>query len=77
MARPSETAPAGPGWIEASTSLGGYQNAGTLAVANGGSISLGVRIILLLLALPLAVAGAGGCRREQKPERVAEGYLFE
>jgi hypothetical protein len=44
---------------------------------NGGSISLGVRTTLLLLTLPLAVAGAASCRRDQKPERVAEGYLFE
>jgi antitoxin component YwqK of YwqJK toxin-antitoxin module len=36
-----------------------------------------VRPTLLLLALPLALAGAAGCRRQQKPERVAEGYLFE
>jgi len=48
-----------------------------LAVPIGGSISLGVRTTLLLLAVPLAVAAAAGCRRDQKPERVAEGYLFE
>jgi antitoxin component YwqK of YwqJK toxin-antitoxin module len=36
-----------------------------------------VRPTLLLLALPFALAGATGCQRQQKPERVAEGYLFE
>jgi antitoxin component YwqK of YwqJK toxin-antitoxin module len=48
-----------------------------LTVPERGSIWLGVRTTLLLLALPLAVASAAGCRRDPKPERVAEGYLFE
>jgi hypothetical protein len=34
-------------------------------------------ILLSLLAVPVTLVGAAGCQREQKPERVAEGYLFE
>ena len=30
-----------------------------------------------LLFVPLILVGAGSCRRQQVPERVAEGYLFE
>ena len=30
-----------------------------------------------LLFVPLTLVGAGACRRQQVPERVAQGYLFE
>jgi hypothetical protein len=36
-----------------------------------------VRPSILLLTVPLTFVGAAACQRPQKPERVAEGYLFE
>ena len=36
-----------------------------------------MRASILLLAIPVTFVGASACQREQKPERVAEGYLFE
>jgi antitoxin component YwqK of YwqJK toxin-antitoxin module len=36
-----------------------------------------VRVSIFLLTVPLTFVSAAACQRQQKPERVAEGYLFE